>query len=481
MAREYGALITFGDLQYMIDNEGYTQVTELPNDPNKILTKEEIRQYVRIVYTTSHPLYTDYYSFQCPPYHLLEAARHPAAPAFTITNADNDGFFVSWEAVTYANYYHVRVKKASDSSWSIYTVNDSLNKLFENLESDTLYDVVVWAIGDDGNGMGEIQQVTTTVSLPEPATNLYISDITDDQAVLNWTNGNNTDTQQIEIRQVGYSNWVVDATWSNNITANLFNNLTEGVEYEARIKSINNYGSVYSEVIEFETSVPNYVDWQIFAYFYSNSPNFEFEKFSIAGNSNITEVAIFDSPNFSNPELGQGANEDGIYLTFDKDTTSYLSKKKFSQGNNYDASFSFDLSDNVDLNEMVIAIRNIPEDAKCYDLTTGDNAKISGIFTAALPIGASAIYNAKLDLSEAKQAGFLHDEYTYKLDVKELYINDMEETTSPTYIDDILLLLDNNGISNGTLNYSNSGYMPSTMTNYNNLINKGWTITGETP
>ena len=84
MAREYGALITFSDLQYMIDNEGYTQIMPLPNDPTKILTKAQIMQYVRIIYTNDHPLYTDYLSVNCPPYHLLEAARAPAPPPLAV-------------------------------------------------------------------------------------------------------------------------------------------------------------------------------------------------------------------------------------------------------------------------------------------------------------------------------------------------------------------------------------------------------------
>lgn len=50
-------------------------------------------------------------------------------------------------------------------------------------------------------------------------------------------------------------------------------------------------------------------------------------------------------------------------------------------------------------------------------------------------------------------------------------------------LDQILINLDNNGLSNGILNYSNNpGELSlTTLTEYNNLINKGWTLIGQIP
>ena len=53
-------------------------------------------------------------------------------------------------------------------------------------------------------------------------------------------------------------------------------------------------------------------------------------------------------------------------------------------------------------------------------------------------------------------------------------------------LDNIIVTLDNNGLNNGTLDYSNQtgGASPSIGVSglaYNNLIVKGWTVTGNVP
>ena len=55
--------------------------------------------------------------------------------------------------------------------------------------------------------------------------------------------------------------------------------------------------------------------------------------------------------------------------------------------------------------------------------------------------------------------------------------------SSNTVIDNMLIALDNYGLSNGDFNYSNNTAENSltALSAYNNLVSKGWTITGNAP
>ena len=69
MARQTGYMITFDDAIFMVNNEGFTELTSIPSD-NKCMTRSEIEQYLGV--DTSFSNFTSYLSNQLVPYEKIQ-------------------------------------------------------------------------------------------------------------------------------------------------------------------------------------------------------------------------------------------------------------------------------------------------------------------------------------------------------------------------------------------------------------------------
>ena len=125
------------------------------------------------------------------------------------------------------------------------------------------------------------------------------------------------------------------------------------------------------------------------------------------------------------------------------------------------------------------------------DLTFKDNADLvavkltNGATAVPLPISLNFDNNPQLNTIDFQNYNMNNLNLVSALpSVTLMRVNDNDLNTVD--LDDIIVTLDNNGLTNGTLDYSNQtgGASPSIGVSglaYNNLILKGWTVTGNVP
>lgn len=89
MAREVGAMITFNDAQYMVDNQDYTALDTIPNS-NELMTRSAIEYYLDI--DTTYGNFSSYSSNELVPYQELKSNAPTQLPTGgVITEIDENG------------------------------------------------------------------------------------------------------------------------------------------------------------------------------------------------------------------------------------------------------------------------------------------------------------------------------------------------------------------------------------------------------
>ena len=161
--------------------------------------------------------------------------------------------------------------------------------------------------------------------------------------------------------------------------------------------------------------------------------------------------------------------------------------QSFSTTNSFEHDFSFNLSGNTGNAEWEIYIGGVP-----------DNSQFAQVY--AYPTGWSATRGLDADITywnlnvvnprnNGGTEGYLrlNNQPLTNIDgatgilAKYVYLQNCLLISS--VIDDVIIGCDNNGQTSGTLDYSNNPGSPTTtsLTAHNNLISKGWAITGPTP
>jgi len=215
--------------------------------------------------------------------------------------------------------------------------------------------------------------------------------------------------------------------------------------------------------------------WYQFAMTSSISSNWAFDRLRLYTANTNTKVGLFNASG--------GANTDAQGRTV-LNTVDLIVQQPFHSGEgwtsaDYEHDFTFDLS--TIGGNLKVAISGVPTGADFtqiysnptgYGSTRGKDADISFWYfggcnpTDYLRLENQPLYYIYLDNSNIVKA--LH----VRVDGTNLY---------NTHLDKLLIGLNNNGKSNGTLNYSGRTVTVGGRVAYDNLISKGWTITGTPP
>jgi hypothetical protein len=262
---------------------------------------------------------------------------------------------------------------------------------------------------------------------------------------------NETDFTNVGIKAVGAGNPIFTDT-----------DLIPETVYQYKIVNVDSEGTFISEgrVIAIQTLE---VEWFHLGLSGANANGFSFDKYEISQGSDDFEIALFD--------VYASRYTDGNGRSYF--TEPPLETAKFSSTGGTLADFNMSLT-----GENHIAVRNVPAGAHAIEIIAGANAKIYD-------------WEVKEDIGNPTQLMDFSNQFENNTSIFDnaseikastaLFLNN--NLDSSTYLDRIITLLDNNGKSNGTLDYSGSTNNPSNASRaaYDSLISKGWTITGTPP
>jgi hypothetical protein len=228
----------------------------------------------------------------------------------------------------------------------------------------------------------------------------------------------------------------------------------------------------------------NYI-W--FAKTTSNSSTWGFDRFRLYYPNWGTRIGLYSMEDF-NANAYQKANGQWVL-----DVAPTYGSKVFSTTNGFEHDFSFDLSFNTSNAQIAIAIQSIPlgsEFQQVYSYPTGYGATYNkdadivqwdfSVVNTGVNVGASA--TSMFFENQPLDALFWFDTTrTPKIFAKTLRFQNC--LLIDVMLDKIINWTDAGGVTNGNLNYSGNPQAPTNASRaaYDNLINKGWTITGTAP
>lgn len=224
-----------------------------------------------------------------------------------------------------------------------------------------------------------------------------------------------------------------------------------------------------------------------FAKTISSSASWGFDRFRLYNPSWHTRIGLYSNADFS---ANSYLRSDGK-LAIDKAPT--YGSKVFSTTNGFEHDFSFDLSSNTANEQVVVCIQGRPtgsEFQQVYTFPTGYSATyardadiVQWDFSVVNPLAnvGGADTSMFFDNQPLDSLFWFDSTTTPKIFAKTLRFQNC--LLGGAMIDNILIWTDAGGVSNGTLNYSGNTGVPTnaSKTAYDNLISKGWTITGTAP
>ncbi len=197
----------------------------------------------------------------------------------TNTNVTNISMYAAtanWAVVSNANHYRIRYKEIGVVNWSYFNnVHFSqTSRNLSNLQPSTLY---IWQIKTFCDSLGTIASLwspldTFTTLSPQCPTplGLFVTNITHNEAVANWTAVAGADHYRIRKRELGTSNWGNLVNIDSNSTTRLLPLLQPLTTYEWKIEaycdSTNQSNSIWSALDTFTTTafIPAQFNPQLF-------------------------------------------------------------------------------------------------------------------------------------------------------------------------------------------------------------------------
>lgn len=217
--------------------------------------------------------------------------------------------------------------------------------------------------------------------------------------------------------------------------------------------------------------------WRWFAITRSNQAAWAFDRLRLYTPKWHTKVAVFKNVSSYATNTGEVFNGELVDI------------QPFNSVGDFEHDFTFDLSFNINNDRLYICITGIPENAKFsqvyayptgYSGTRGKNAELEEWhFNMINPeVGADTSGNAYLRFENQTIKNLVIPSY-----IRASNINLQNNNLQSEGIDEVLISLDNYGLSNGNLDYSNNSGNPTVASRsaYDSLISKGWTITGTAP
>lgn len=176
-----------------------------------------------------------------------------------VDNSTGTTMDISWDFLGNSNRFRVYYKEvgSSDGNSSTGYISGRNTVTISGLISAKSYEIFIRAeyLLKSVNS-GTITASTSIVN-PSPATNVYANNVTDNSFDINWTWGANTNRGRIYHRKVGSSNWITSSYISNtqNTESRVISGLTQGTEYEVKIRSEYAGAGVNSDIVTVETVV----------------------------------------------------------------------------------------------------------------------------------------------------------------------------------------------------------------------------------
>ncbi len=230
-------------------------------------------------------------------------------------------------------------------------------------------------------------------------------------------------------------------------------------------------------------------NWFALGYTKSNSANWGFDRFRIYTSKWYTRVGVFSYTDYVNNGV---VDPNGQIRIINKVPT--YGSKVFASNGSFEHDFFFDLSANVNNDQLAIAICGLPTDYEVqqiyatprgYSASTGRSAELtSWLFsTVNCTLLGGGVTSSLVFRNNTAFTELLWNDNTRtpKLFAKSMEFQNCGLVTFE--LDKLITWTDAGGQINGTLNYSGNPNNPSanSKTAYDNLINKGWTITGTPP
>lgn len=228
-------------------------------------------------------------------------------------------------------------------------------------------------------------------------------------------------------------------------------------------------------------------NWRRIGYTISESATWGFDRFRLYYPNYGTRIGLFSIGDVAAHQLTDANGQQ--YMN----RQPTYGSKLFSSTNAYEHDFSFDLSFNTAKNAIYIYIQSKPTTAEFqqvysfptgYGATYNKNAEIGAwdfsVVNTGVNVGASdtSMFFENQPLANVM---WLDTSRTPAIYAKTLRFQNSQ--LRAVDIDNILIWTDTGGVSNGTLDYSGNPNVPTnaSKTAYDNLISKGWTITGTAP
>lgn len=181
-----------------------------------------------------------------------------------VTNISMYTATANWVVVSNADHYRIRYKELGLSNWTNFNniPFSQTSRNLPNLQPSTQY---IWQIMTYCDSLGAISSswsnadtfTTLSPQCPTPI-GLFVTNITHDEAVANWTAVPGADHYRIRKRELGTSNWGNLVNINSNSTTRLIPLLQPLTTYEWKIEaycdSTNQSNSIWSAIDTFTTS-----------------------------------------------------------------------------------------------------------------------------------------------------------------------------------------------------------------------------------
>ena len=169
-------------------------------------------------------------------------ATPPTPTGLRASSITEDSVSLSWNAVSPATGYVVRVTERPDNTTSEYNVGNTTSYTADNLEEDTIYDFAVKAVNDaESSGWSTTLRAMTDEGLPPPLlfppTGLSTGTVTENSVALSWNSAYTATRYDVQVtnKETGAeSEYNVGNTTSRTATG-----LSPGTYYDFKVRSVN--------------------------------------------------------------------------------------------------------------------------------------------------------------------------------------------------------------------------------------------------
>lgn len=263
--------------------------------------------------------------------YAVASVKIPKPTNVTINNKTACSMQLSWNAVTVASGYKLRIRLTGETDWdNVPGTITALTYTFTGLTPNTSYDVSIATVCASGEKSKYVQKTDNTTNGCAQPTNGTATSITSTTATISWTGTCNAVTYNLQYRKTGTITWTNVNTASTSAT---ISGLTANTSYDYRVRSECGGGnnSSYFAIQSFSTTLRIGMEAEELAikgvYIFPNPAKDNVSVEITSASSRIVNIALVNS-------LGQIVyRTDNV--TVDGKTTHIIDLKKMNNGMYY--------------------------------------------------------------------------------------------------------------------------------------------------